>query len=800
MSKIREINPKISCEILLRHLIIVLGGISLGGFIWDLKFLSFYNGNQDTITSFNFFSWILIGILVLYMFWYIFSHIIGAISGLKAGDVLRRDVYTYLPLVLLMAFPIKYLFSASEPYYSYLANKYFMGVLIIPAGSMVVFLKTLLITDSLSICERDLRKRIIYYFLFTAIFVYGGIFSYYSIVKHINLNSGIDPLGLYSQAVWLFSNFEAPFSSLYNKNILADHMTPILAFLSPFYKIYSDPITLLILQSLFLSSGVFPIYWLAKDKLRSDFLAISLSIGYLLYPALQFANLYDFSPVNLATPLLLFVFYFFHKRAYAKYIVFLMLALFCKEDVVPIVFFLGIYVFFFEGKKTIGALTTILSIAWFYFAFWVFLPFITSGEYSQLKAGHFELYSHLGNNIGEIISTLFLHPVFVLKYILIPEKLGSTILLLLPLCFISLVHPPTFLIGFSMILGNMLSENLLQSSIRFYYTASITPFIFISSIYGLKFLLDKPKIIMGVLKKIDLLNTFSRSNLVLAFSSVILFSSIMCSALYGPLPYSLDPYSEEFFSKKIGAKAAREMFKFIPPDASVSAANNLGAHISNRENIYIFPYHYKVPEYVVVNLAKPYYGARVLEDREKFNGKIKELVFQQNYGIFFFKDGYTILKKDYNNSAGIKKIALTNEKPSHVMDIDLNDEINFSGYTLNTLIIKPKIPFRIIYFWKALKNPGANYYILVKFVDEDGRIVFEQDHEPVYGLYPTSAWEEKEKIKEVYWVELPITVHPGIYHIYVGLSETKPKLESFEETSQSLENLTRIDTINVQRY
>ncbi len=76
------------------------------------------------------------------------------------------------------------------------------------------------------------------------------------------------------------------------------------------------------------------LYWLAKDKLDSNFLAISLCIGYLLYPALQFANLYEFHPVNIATPLLLFVFYFFTKGFYTRYFIFLVLALLCREDIV----------------------------------------------------------------------------------------------------------------------------------------------------------------------------------------------------------------------------------------------------------------------------------------------------------------------------------------------------------------------------------------------------------------------------------------------------------------------------------
>lgn len=777
------------------HLIIPLSGISFGLFIWNIYFS----------TSSPIFC-IFIVIYALYLSLFISSFVISRLSGLKMRDVLKKDTYTYLPLLLFMFFLIKYSFSGSTPFYDYVVEKYFSGVLIIPIGSIMIFLKILLST-SLSNSHSNvyiLQRKWIYCFLFLFASLYASAFSYYSIIKHVNLNSGVDPLGFYSQAVWLFSNLKAPFSSLYNKNIFADHMTPILVLLGPFYKIYSDPITLLILQSVLLSSGIFPIYWLAKDRLDSNLLAISLCIAYLLYPALQFANLYDFHPVNIATPLLLFIFFFLHKGFYYKYFSFLLLALLCREDVVPIVFFLGLYIFFYERKKKIGVITISICLVWFYFAYWIFLPYVTSGEDSKLDTGSFGLYTDLGSSVGEIILTIILHPLFILKKILILEKIGYVVLLLLPLCFISLLHPPTFLIGFSMIMGNMLSQNIFMSSIRFFYTATITPFIFISSIYALRFLLRKQNFIVNIAKKTGLTYTFSKSNFVTACSSVILFSSIASSVLYGPLPYSLDPYSDEFLVEKEGVRAAKEAFKLIPPDASISVASNMGAHFSCREKVFHFPFPFgnlppsEEPEYVFINLAKPYCGTHL--KRYKFNQILKELLFQRNYGISYFKDGYTILKKK-KEKVSIKKIASTADVPVHEANVELNNEITFWGYTLNASTIRPKIPFRIVYFWKVSKGPDSDHNILIKFADENGRIVFQHDHEPVYGLYQTSEWKENEKISEIYWLELPITVTPGIYYIYAGIGDKiTGKTEYTGEKPLDLKSLKKVGTINVQKY
>ncbi|KHE92955.1 MAG: hypothetical protein SCABRO_01344 [Candidatus Scalindua brodae] len=207
------------------HLIIPFSGISVGLFIWSMYFS----------TSSPVF-WIFIAIYILYISLFASSFIIYSLSGLRFGDILKRDVYTFLPLLLFLIFPVKDLFTAGTPYYNYLAERYFSGILIIPIGSMVIFLKVSLLTNFSDTPSRsyDIQKKWIYCFLLILACLYAGTFSYYSIIRHINLNTGMDPLGLNSQAVWLLSNFKEPFISYHNQNILADHMVPILFFFKSF--------------------------------------------------------------------------------------------------------------------------------------------------------------------------------------------------------------------------------------------------------------------------------------------------------------------------------------------------------------------------------------------------------------------------------------------------------------------------------------------------------------------------------------------------------------------------------------
>lgn len=166
------------------HFIIPFSGFSSGLFIWNLKGAG------------SLFFYILIVTCLLYLFLFVSAFITSRLSNSRLNDVLRKDVYAFLPMSLFLIFPVKDLFTASTPYFNYLMVKYCAGVLIIPIGSMVVFLKILLLPDLSRYCgRRILQRKLIYCFLFALAGLYAGTFSYYSIFRHINLNSGVDPLG-----------------------------------------------------------------------------------------------------------------------------------------------------------------------------------------------------------------------------------------------------------------------------------------------------------------------------------------------------------------------------------------------------------------------------------------------------------------------------------------------------------------------------------------------------------------------------------------------------------------------------
>ena len=147
----------------------------------------------------------------------------------------------------------------------------------------------------------------------------------------------------------------------------AVHFSPILFVLLPFYAIQPSATTLLVLQSFILALGALPLYLLASDLLRSKKAGFVIGVAYLLYPALQGANWFDFHQ-QAFIPLLIFSScYFLAKKSWKLYFTSILLALMVEEHVAPIIFVMAAYfllasVDIREVIKSIGHLQFRLSV------------------------------------------------------------------------------------------------------------------------------------------------------------------------------------------------------------------------------------------------------------------------------------------------------------------------------------------------------------------------------------------------------------------------------------------------------
>lgn len=413
-------------------------------------------------------------------------------------------------------------------------------------------------------------------FLLSAIIAYNLVFNFLSLKRHWSLNSSYLDLGLEAQAVWNTAHgrfFETSFGPQgQTLSALSYHLTPIILLLSPLYLFWPRPESLLVAQTLVLSLGAIPIFLLGKKYLDSRILTWVFVVSYFFYPPLEYSNLFDFHYVTLATTFLLFAFYFLDQKKGLAFYLFLTLAVSTKENLALVAALFGVYLFWFLRQRKRGGVLFLIFVSYFLVSTFYLMPKLGGG------------FGALGR-----YSTLIGVPVKAFLSLLNLDKIKYLFHLLVSVGFLPLLAPGALLLASLELLLNLLSDYNPQWQVKFHYTAAITPFVFISAIYGAKRLKELTDSMLPGLKHLNIL-----------ISLYILSLAFLWNVLHSPSPlfYKFDWSKYQETSETV---AARQFLKTIPAGASVSAMNNLGPHLSNRRFLYRFPIKALVADYVVVD-------------------------------------------------------------------------------------------------------------------------------------------------------------------------------------------------------
>jgi len=582
----------------------------------------------------------------------------------------------------------------------------------------------------LRIANCELRRWLAQGIVALLIVLYIAVFSALSVARHEAFETLAFDLSLYDQATWNILHGR-PFRSSNEEGLdilLADHFEPILVPLSLLYLIYSSPKTLLIAQTVVIALGALPAFWLAKEQLGYGLAAIVFPLVYLLSPALEAANLFDFHPLALTASLLLYAFYFLHNRRYGIFFVFALLAMGCKEEIGIVVLVMGLYMLLVHKEWKIGFLTSAVGAIWYYVAVFVVIYNFTTDYPSP------NIYSHLGDNATEVITSIVTRPRFVLETLLTKHKLIYLLGLLAPFGPLSLCAPHVLLLALPSLAINLLSSaDYMQRLDAFHYAAPIVPFTTAASILGTSYavrLLDRT-LKIGV-----------RQSASLCCALVLTFG--LCYHRY----HGLSPLAAGFERPSISVhhRLAREFIKMVPKDAVVSAQANLNPHLSQRETIYLWP-RVEEAEYIFLDVAS-------LINKDDIHSWIqKDLLAGSEFGVVASQDGYILLRRGWPNLGltddFVSFARVENPSPQYPMIFNFGDSLQFLGY--DVLHDRVKLTqFRFSLYWRALRKMDRDYFIALYLVDSEGNVAGSSQYsQPTCVWYPTSQWEPGETVRVV---------------------------------------------------
>lgn len=435
------------------------------------------------------------------------------------------------------------------------------------------------------------------------VLTYTVLLSYFTILRHSEFETYAWDLGIFNQSFWTTVHngrfFYSTVELLVNPSgsFFGTHFSPIVFLVLPFYAIYPAPQSLLAIQSFVLGLGAVPLYALAKRVGKYRVFALSFVLAYMLYPALQGINWFDFH-VQSFLPLFFFsVLYFFETQNWKPYLLFIFLSLMVEEHAAMIVAFIGFLAVIQHRKHLrkelkaknlkdklflVSFFTIALAILWYAVAVLVrdaLFP-VSPTFVSTFNAASDWRILGVQNPIM-IPFYLFRYPTnaaAALSYD-IPLKVSYLFALFGPLAFMSFFKVRYLLPTVPWFVLALFSNYQPYYTILFQYPAYVIAFIFVAAIYA-------PTAIYAVgsnggnnLRALE-----KRLAILLAFSLIaFLFVSPLSPTVAILYPSSgISPVSQR-------DNLAHQLLAYIPGNASVLADNALFPQVSSRSNAYVIP-------------------------------------------------------------------------------------------------------------------------------------------------------------------------------------------------------------------
>ncbi len=378
-------------------------------------------------------------------------------------------------------------------------------------------------------------------------------YALYGIVRHWHFETSAYDLGIFDQAIWHLSRFEAPASTISGfNNILGDHFYPIIALLAPLYWVSPHPETLIVAQAVLFAVSLVPVFIFLADRLpRGSAYALTIACG--LFWGMQRAAAFDFhevafAPLAIATAILAM-----DKRRWPLFWISVAAIITTKEDLIPLVVMFGVFLFL-KGDRLRGAVIAVSSTVMFLIVILFVVPHFNESHG----------YAYTG-----IYADIAAHPWRLLPVLVTPKvKVSTALMWFAPFLFLPLGSP------FAMFVLPIAAERLLSSNpnhwgMSFHYSAPLAPILAMSAGDGL-----------ARLARAMQDGRRARRTIAWASAATLLLASLLPGHL--PLWRLLDP---RHYGRTPAQLTGEEIAHTIPPQASVVAQAAIVPHLSERNQI-----------------------------------------------------------------------------------------------------------------------------------------------------------------------------------------------------------------------
>jgi uncharacterized membrane protein len=440
---------------------------------------------------------------------------------------------------------------------------------------------------------RSLRNLGQHWALLTLCTAFFAVYTATALLRHRQFGTAGYDLGIFDQAVRRYAHFQAPIVPLKGPgyNIFGDHFHPIIALGAPFYWIWDNPQTLLILQAALISLSIPVVYRFARRR-TTPAASLAICFGYAASWAFQTMVNFDFHEVAWGVPILALAIDALDRKADRALLLWCGMLLLVREDMGILVLIIGLLRLaqgrdgrallrwrgWRDGRAWRSRLTgrgwwpglvlVVAGVAMYELATAVILPhFSPNGQFAYWQYG-----PTLGPDLKSAVLNSLKRPWHVIDLFFTPwVKTRTLLLLVVPLALLP------FRSRYSWIALPLLAQRFFEPAERYRlwqpaYHYNALPWVIL---------------VLAMVDGAGRLGLFTRPRLRAALCVFLVLAPVVITAGDRNVAVLNDLFRGRLFTLTTEMKAQQATVDQIPADVCVEADDRLAGHLTDRDYVSI---------------------------------------------------------------------------------------------------------------------------------------------------------------------------------------------------------------------
>jgi uncharacterized membrane protein len=380
---------------------------------------------------------------------------------------------------------------------------------------------------------------------------------YLAFQQHAAFHTHLFDTGYYTQVLWNTAHGRWFANSLKYRTFLADHFSPALLLLAPFFWLSPTSYPLQFAKIVALGTPILPLYWLLRQQHPA--LAPVLALAYVLNPLLHQTALEEFHEIMLAAPLIGLACYAARREQIKLLLLSLGLLLLVREDMGVYVALFGLYwLCCYHQRRWLGVALMVAGVAW--------MAAIVMLVQPQLRAGTAEALG--GAQASAQLIAALRDPLALLLSFASGSRAWAALMLLLPLAGLPLLARGEQLLWGGTVLFLLALPLSDAGGLTDWYVAPLLPLLWFGAAVALA-RLAFPHALLG--------------------ACLLLASTCVCFYLWSPFPGGKAFIPAEYVLTE-HHRIGQAVLAAVPGDAAVVTQSGLGAHLAARANIALYPW------------------------------------------------------------------------------------------------------------------------------------------------------------------------------------------------------------------